>query len=78
LSAVLGLAVRHDALPTNPVREVAGIRGSKKQVRALDLDELGLCGSASGSGRPARRSARRVHTLAAHEPKDYSISSMSC
>jgi integrase len=40
LSAVLGLAVRHDALPTNPVREVAGIRGSKKQVRALDLDEL--------------------------------------
>ena len=40
LSAVLGLAVRHDALATNPVREVAGIRSSKKGVRALDLDEL--------------------------------------
>ncbi|MCJ0980937.1 tyrosine-type recombinase/integrase [Rhodococcus sp. ARC_M12] len=40
LSAVLGLAVRHDAMPTNPIREVAGIRGSKKVVRALDLDEL--------------------------------------
>jgi hypothetical protein len=78
LAAVLGLAVRHDALPTNPVREVAGIRGSKNRSAHSTLTNSGLCGSASGSGRPARRSARRVHTLAAHEPKDYSISSMSC
>lgn len=40
LSQMLGLAVRHDALDTNPVREVARIKGTKKNVRALTLDEL--------------------------------------
>lgn len=29
-----------DALPTNPVREIATIPGSKKDVRAIGLDEL--------------------------------------
>ena len=38
LSQMLGLAVRHDALDTNPVREVARIKGTKKNVRALTLD----------------------------------------
>lgn len=40
LSGMLSMAVRHDALGANPLREVAGIRGSKKEVRALSLDEL--------------------------------------
>lgn len=40
LSSMLGMAVRHDALSTNPIREVARIRGSKKEVRAITMDEL--------------------------------------
>lgn len=40
LSQMLGLAARHDAIDTNPVRDVARIRGSKKTVRALTIDEL--------------------------------------
>ncbi|WP_072815759.1 tyrosine-type recombinase/integrase [Rhodococcus zopfii] len=40
LGQMLGLAARHDAVDTNPVRDVARIRGSKKTVRALTIDEL--------------------------------------
>lgn len=40
LGQMLGLAARHDAIDTNPVRDVARIRSSKKTVRALTLDEL--------------------------------------
>ncbi|EHK82142.1 tyrosine-type recombinase/integrase [Rhodococcus pyridinivorans] len=40
LSQMLGLAARHDAIDANPVRDVARIRGSKKTVRALTIDEL--------------------------------------
>ncbi|WP_052060797.1 phage integrase central domain-containing protein [Rhodococcoides fascians] len=40
LAGILGIAVRHDAPPTNPVREIATIPGSKKNVRAIGLDEL--------------------------------------
>lgn len=39
---MLGLAARHDAIDTNPVREVARIKGTKKNVRALTLDELSV------------------------------------
>lgn len=42
LGQMLGLAARHDAIDTNPVRDVAKIRASKKTVRALDLDELAV------------------------------------
>ncbi|WP_308465239.1 tyrosine-type recombinase/integrase [Rathayibacter soli] len=40
LSHVLGLAVRHDAIPTNPVRQVGQLRRSHADVRVATLDEL--------------------------------------
>ncbi len=40
LGGMFGLAARHDAIDANPVRDVARIRGSKKTVRALSIDEL--------------------------------------
>lgn len=40
LSGVCGLAVRHGALPANPVRDVAPLEGKKRKARALALDEL--------------------------------------
>ncbi|MDG3014150.1 tyrosine-type recombinase/integrase [Speluncibacter jeojiensis] len=40
LSGMLGMAVRHDAMASNPIREVAGIASSHKEVRAITLDEL--------------------------------------
>lgn len=42
LGGMLGLAARHDAIDTNPVREVARIKGTKANVRALTLDELSV------------------------------------
>jgi integrase len=40
LSGVMGLAVRHGAIRTNPVRDVAGVTVIKKEPRALTLDEV--------------------------------------
>ncbi|KOX12789.1 integrase [Saccharothrix sp. NRRL B-16348] len=40
LSGVCGLAVRHGALPVNPVRDVERLEGRKVRARALSLDEL--------------------------------------
>ncbi|MQA16135.1 MAG: tyrosine-type recombinase/integrase [Pseudonocardiaceae bacterium] len=41
LSGVLGLAARHDAIRTNPVRDTARIKhGEKKSAVALDLGEV--------------------------------------
>ncbi|WPM94284.1 integrase [Arthrobacter phage Marchesin] len=40
LSGVLGLAVRHGAAQTNPVRDVAGITVTPKEIRALTVDEI--------------------------------------
>lgn len=39
LSGMIGLAVRHDALETNLVRDVRRIEGQRKRARALTLDE---------------------------------------
>lgn len=39
LSGMLGLAVRHGALPSNPIRDVGRISRHKKQVRALTVPE---------------------------------------
>jgi integrase len=42
LSLLLGLAVRHGAIPTNPVRDVASIkRGHKARPKALTVAETG-------------------------------------
>ncbi|WP_367131173.1 tyrosine recombinase XerC [Saccharothrix sp. HUAS TT1] len=40
LSGVCGLAVRHGALPANPVRDVGRLEGKKSRPRALSEDEL--------------------------------------
>jgi integrase len=40
LSGMLGLAVRHGALTTNPVRDIARISRPRKHVRALTKDEV--------------------------------------
>ncbi|NUL43867.1 site-specific integrase [Cellulosimicrobium funkei] len=40
LSSVLGLAVRHGALESNPVRDVAAIPAKKTNVRALTVTEV--------------------------------------
>jgi integrase len=44
LSGVLGLAVRHDALATNPVREVAPTRRKKGAARPIVLTEASWAG----------------------------------
>lgn len=40
LSGIMGLAVRHGAAATNPVRDVAGITVTPDEPRALTLDEV--------------------------------------
>lgn len=40
LSGVCGLAVRHGALASNPVRDVAPLEGRRRRARALSLEEL--------------------------------------
>ena len=40
LAGMLGLAVRHDALRSNPIRDVAGIRTPKQNVRALSVEDV--------------------------------------
>lgn len=40
LAQILDLAVRHDALPRNPVRSTAPVRRSRSEIRSLTLDEL--------------------------------------
>jgi len=37
---MLGMAVRHDALASNPVREIARLRKNRRGVRALAVDDL--------------------------------------
>ncbi|SKB86113.1 Site-specific recombinase XerD [Arthrobacter sp. 31Cvi3.1E] len=39
LSAMLGLAARHGAIGANPLRDVAKVPTSRKEVRALTIDE---------------------------------------
>lgn len=39
LSAMLGLAARHGAISSNPLRDVAKVRMSRKEVRALTVEE---------------------------------------
>jgi integrase len=40
LAQILDLAVRHDALPRNPVRSTAPWRRSRSEIRSLTLEEL--------------------------------------
>lgn len=40
LSGVMGLAVRHGAARTNPMRDVAGVTVTRKEPRALTMDEV--------------------------------------
>jgi integrase len=40
LTGMIGLAVRHDALPSNPVRDVGPIKVAKKDVRVLNVNDV--------------------------------------
>lgn len=40
LSGVMGLAVRHGAARSNPMRDVAGVTVTRKEPRALTMDEV--------------------------------------
>ncbi|UOQ90689.1 site-specific integrase [Agromyces endophyticus] len=40
LSGMLGMAVRHGAIRTDPIREVAAFRSPKSEVRALSVDDV--------------------------------------
>ncbi|WP_169846691.1 site-specific integrase [Rhodococcus marinonascens] len=40
LTGMLSMAVRHDAIATNPVREVGKLQSAPHEVRAITLDEL--------------------------------------
>ena len=40
LAQIIDLAVRHDAIPRNPVRSTAPLRRSRSEIRSLTLDEL--------------------------------------
>ena len=40
LSGLVGMAARHGALASNPLRDVASIKKNKKTVRALSLEQL--------------------------------------
>lgn len=40
LGQIMGMAVRHDAIPTNPVKSVGRLRTVRKEIRALDEEEL--------------------------------------
>ena len=56
LSGVLGLAVRHGALPTNPVREIANVGGQpKRRPRALSAEERKAWVSRLAGDEDARR-----------------------
>jgi integrase len=41
LSGMLGMATRHDALRSNPIRDVAAQKVKRKEVRALTVEEVG-------------------------------------
>lgn len=61
LGQMLGMAVRHDALPSNPIRDVARIRRRRRQVRALSIEDLGTvraaiwCWQTTPAGKPGPR-----------------------
>ncbi len=40
LAGILGLAVRHDALHSNPIREVGPIKIARRNVRALSVEDV--------------------------------------
>jgi integrase len=40
LGQMFGLAVRHDALTTNPVRDIGRLRKRRRSVKALKVDDL--------------------------------------
>jgi len=63
MSGMVGMALRHGAMTTNPTRDVAPISVPKKIVRALTPGETGAAGEedphgqggqAAGPGRPGR------------------------
>lgn len=65
LSGMLGMAARHDAIRTNPVRDVAVARSPKLEVRALRVDDVQALRRAVAIwvGDPEQRGQRRSSDL---------------
>ena len=62
LGAMLGLAVRHDALAVNPVQQTSRIHREKTETRSLTLEDLDTFGERSerGPSRSGRAPGRRA------------------
>ncbi len=62
LGAMLGLAVRHDALPVNPVQQTSRIHREKSEPRSLTLEELDTVREAVCAWATAQRSGPKATT----------------
>lgn len=65
LSGMLGLAARHDAVRTNPIRDVSMPRNKRKPVRALTVDDIEVLrrGVALWQTDPHQRGPKRAPDL---------------
>ena len=72
LAQILDLAVRHDAMPRNPVRSTAPLRRSRSEIRSLTLEEL------AEIRRLLRSTARSPGSLDHHQMGSSLRSSSSC
>lgn len=61
LSGIMGLAVRHGAARTNPVRDIAGVTVTTPEPRAMSLDEVRALRATvqAWQSRPAKARGRR-------------------
>jgi integrase len=62
LGAMLGLAVRHDALPVNPVQQTSRIHREKTETRSLTLEDLNTVREAVRKWTTEQRSGPKATT----------------
>lgn len=65
LSGMLSMAARHDAIRTNPMRDVSVPRGKRQPVRALTIDDVTVLrrGVAQWQADPTQRGPKRAPDL---------------
>lgn len=67
LNQMIGMAVRHDALAANPVRDIGRLPRKRRRARAIDIDDLHKVRTAIRkwqTGRPGRPGPRHTNDLA--------------
>ncbi|MQA27416.1 MAG: tyrosine-type recombinase/integrase [Micromonosporaceae bacterium] len=67
LNQMIGMAVRHDALAVNPVRDIGRLPKKRRRVRAIDIGDLHKVRAAIRrwqTGRPGRPGPRHTDDLA--------------